>query len=420
LHFRRRHYADAAFVGYIAFGLSASAIAAAFFPAARDLASALLVLDLVALWLAAVCIAAGVALWRIARSSFGLGVALGFLTVFVIWAAALGLLKAPGAAEATKIPVNIPASIAAAAALILPGRSVVRFVLPICILVGIVAYVLGRLIASDLSQMNQYAAYAATLVLIGLPLAVLTYVYIVRPNGVVGGMLVFTALSLLHLPASPASRPELFAALVNVVAYGAIPFGLVVDGLAALRLAHVDPSASGNDPTRRDALTGLFNRRTLDTAGETLLAETLGFGRPVSVLMMDLDHFKMVNDVHGHAAGDAVLQQFAGILTANVRSTDLVARYGGEEFVAVLPGASLAVALRLAERIRREAEQARFGIDDKHLAVTVSIGVASVFPGDSAALRNVIAIADRNLYRAKRAGRNRVMANPVIDPQDEA
>jgi diguanylate cyclase (GGDEF)-like protein len=154
----------------------------------------------------------------------------------------------------------------------------------------------------------------------------------------------------------------------------------------------------------RDPLTGLANRRTLDDH----LAAALGLaevkGSPVGVIVLDLDHFKAINDGFGHAEGDRVLVEVSRILMRESRSTDLVARYGGEEFVVVLPDGPTTVAASVAERMRRalaDATPPRLG-----RPLTGSFGVAMSRVGDTAAI--LLARADAALYAAKRAGRDRV------------
>ncbi|MGI8908767.1 MAG: diguanylate cyclase [Candidatus Sumerlaeaceae bacterium] len=171
--------------------------------------------------------------------------------------------------------------------------------------------------------------------------------------------------------------------------------------------------AQTDDANLRDALTGAFNRRALDTEGMRLFKQTLKSDRPISVLMLDIDHFKPVNDLYGHAVGDAVLAKFSQVISTQVRGTDMVSRYGGEEFVVLLPGAPLAPAMRLAEQMRDAVQQNEIAHGERTLKITTSVGVTSTFPGDNSDFAQTIARADRNLYRAKHNGRNRVMADPL-------
>jgi diguanylate cyclase (GGDEF)-like protein len=167
----------------------------------------------------------------------------------------------------------------------------------------------------------------------------------------------------------------------------------------------------------QDPLTGLYNRRHLD---ERLAAELAGaqrHGRPLSILMIDIDHFKEVNDAHGHLAGDEALKMVAFILRAAVRKEDVLARYGGEEFVVVARETQLEGAHALAERIRRAVERSHCDWQGIELGVTVSIGVTvSVGLTEFVAGRSdreVLETADRALYLAKEGGRNRVVAVPM-------
>lgn len=154
----------------------------------------------------------------------------------------------------------------------------------------------------------------------------------------------------------------------------------------------------------RDPLTGVGNRLAYQERLQQEFQRWRRFGTPLSLLIWDLDHFKRINDEHGHAMGDAVLRRVARQLAGRARSTDFVARYGGEEFVMLLPGADLQAAWKVADGIRSSI--ARFGFDRAglHLPITISCGVASFAPGDSP--RTVFQRADLALYRAKREGRN--------------
>jgi diguanylate cyclase (GGDEF)-like protein len=158
-----------------------------------------------------------------------------------------------------------------------------------------------------------------------------------------------------------------------------------------------------------DVLTGLANRRGFIHRGEQACALARRHGRDLSVLMLDLDHFKAVNDRFGHAAGDDVLRFVAATIGLQLRTTDICGRTGGEEFAVVLPETSLEEALNTAERIRHAIERAPIPTDEakKPLRVTASIGVAT-FMESGETLEEVLSEADRALYEAKRDGRNRV------------
>ncbi len=163
-----------------------------------------------------------------------------------------------------------------------------------------------------------------------------------------------------------------------------------------------------------DRLTTLPNRHFLFDNGSTLMQQTLASGRPVSLLIMDIDHFKGFNDHHGHACGDDVLRQVAERLQQCGRDTDLLARIGGEEFVAVLPGTDAADARAIGERMCRVIAERDFearGVRAGPLQVTISAGCASAEAGcTGTTLAALMAEADEALYRAKRLGRNRVEA----------
>ncbi len=164
-----------------------------------------------------------------------------------------------------------------------------------------------------------------------------------------------------------------------------------------------------------DGLTGLCNRRCFDRTLDQLWALAQRTGQPLCLLMLDIDHFKRINDTHGHQAGDRVLQTIASILRRHVqRSSDLIARYGGEEIAVLLPDTPLEGACALAEKLRQAVEQTPF--TELEHPVTVSIGVACHIPKPDDAPAQLIRQADMNLYAAKEAGRNRVICARVPQP----
>jgi len=160
-----------------------------------------------------------------------------------------------------------------------------------------------------------------------------------------------------------------------------------------------------------DALTGLHNRRYMAGQLQALVGRAGQGGEAVAVLVMDIDHFKLVNDSFGHDAGDEVLREFAVRLATNVRAIDLPCRFGGEEFVVVMPGASLEAAARVADRIRRDIERQPFPImgGAEGLAITVSVGVAAS-TGEGDTPEALLKRADEGVYEAKARGRNQVIA----------
>jgi diguanylate cyclase (GGDEF)-like protein len=157
-----------------------------------------------------------------------------------------------------------------------------------------------------------------------------------------------------------------------------------------------------------DGLTGLLNHRTFQARLDEHLARAERYGKTLSLLLCDIDHFKSVNDTYGHPAGDEVLRGVARTLGREARQTDLVARYGGEEFALVMPETDAAGALVIAERIRERVERMAFETGRGPLRVTLSLGVAT-FPADGAGRGAIVERADACLYQAKRAGRNRTV-----------
>jgi len=159
-----------------------------------------------------------------------------------------------------------------------------------------------------------------------------------------------------------------------------------------------------------DALTGLFNRRYFDTHILTLVERHNTNEKPLSIALVDIDHFKGVNDRYGHGAGDAVLQALAVRLQNNSRGFDFLARLGGEEFVLVLPSIDEEICQLISERLREKVEDERFPTDQQGvmLNITISVGTATLRPDE--ALEEFIRRADKALYQAKNSGRNRVCA----------
>lgn len=162
-----------------------------------------------------------------------------------------------------------------------------------------------------------------------------------------------------------------------------------------------------------DELTGLYNRRAFFHALETEITRTRRYQHSIGVLMIDVDHFKSINDKLGHAAGDSVLRQLALRLRECLRVMDAVGRYGGEEFCVVLPETNLVGAIRAGERVRKMISDTPFETGSGPLGVSVSIGVASFGPGPSRVIPDLIAQADFALLEAKRSGRNCVVAHEL-------
>jgi two-component system, cell cycle response regulator len=177
-------------------------------------------------------------------------------------------------------------------------------------------------------------------------------------------------------------------------------------------LASQNIEASYHDAIYRlstvDGLTGAHNRRFFDHAAQQEMARAKRHERALSLLLLDIDNFKALNDTAGHLAGDHVLRAFTNALLPSVRMEDTLARFGGEEFALLLPEMSLFQACLLAERLRSKIESTRFEFDGLHFQVTVSIGVVQCMPEDSFA--SFLSRADEKLYAAKAAGKNRVGA----------
>jgi diguanylate cyclase (GGDEF)-like protein len=166
-----------------------------------------------------------------------------------------------------------------------------------------------------------------------------------------------------------------------------------------------------------DYLTGLPNRRAFFDEAQRLLSRAARHGGRLCVAILDLDHFKRVNDNYGHGAGDKLLYDIAQLCRSALRAGDIVARYGGEEFALLCTGADLGAARKACERIRRQIEQHVFAVDPQTpLKITVSIGVAEIDPHRP--FDQALSAADRALYAAKRAGRNRVVAASPIEADE--
>jgi diguanylate cyclase len=164
-----------------------------------------------------------------------------------------------------------------------------------------------------------------------------------------------------------------------------------------------------------DALSGVANRKSFDEKLLLLLGALKRGGEPFVLILCDMDHFKWINDTHGHQAGDNVLRQFGQLLRKCVRDGDVVARYGGDEFALLLPKIELPTGLKIADRLRTEVTRTNFGLGSaaEEAAVTLSVGVAMARKGDTP--ESIIERADEGLYASKRGGRNQVHFQPAAD-----
>ena len=165
-----------------------------------------------------------------------------------------------------------------------------------------------------------------------------------------------------------------------------------------------------------DPLTQIYNRRFLDERLTEEVNRAVRYEMPLSVLMLDIDHFKSVNDTYGHQAGDLILSEFGNLISSVVRDSDIVARYGGEEFLVLTPGSDEDAAGNLANRIRERTQERQFVVDSQEgpqtVNVTVSVGVAQL-RGEINTHEKLVKSADEALYSAKRGGRNRVSMNSI-------
>ena len=218
--------------------------------------------------------------------------------------------------------------------------------------------------------------------------------------------LLLTYLSLLITPTLPESWPTiLIIAVVISAVVSTVVGGTVVRILFDLEEAR----RMVQELARTDGLTGIHNRRYFMDLAEVEFGKTLRHRLDMAVLMFDADHFKKINDVYGHAVGDAVLRGIARAAADSLREGDILARYGGEEFVALLPLTTAAAAMKVAERVRAAVAAMRVEAgNDTFVRVTVSIGVGS-FASRQTALGALLNEADQALYRAKAAGRDRVV-----------
>lgn len=163
----------------------------------------------------------------------------------------------------------------------------------------------------------------------------------------------------------------------------------------------------------RDPLTGAFNRHYFDAQFDSELPYAARHGSPLSIILLDIDFFKKVNDTHGHPGGDASLQHLVRVFQETLRAEDLLARYGGEEFIILLRGIPLAAAVAVAERLRNLLLSNEVAFGDVRIALTASFGCASMTCVEAPSPQSLIALADRRLYQAKAAGRNQVVSTGV-------
>ena len=209
----------------------------------------------------------------------------------------------------------------------------------------------------------------------------------------------------------------------------AVKYGLSVEDMDFLALTSHQISAGieksrlftrTEELAQLDGLTGLYNHRVFKERLQQEVNRRNRTEKPLSLIMLDIDHFKRFNDVYGHQEGDGILKELAGVIKSQCRHTtmDMCFRYGGEEFAVILAELEMGIALKVAERIRKAVEHHPFGIKGRHpdAAVTVSIGVAGVGGRESLGAEELLRNADDALYRSKNGGRNRVSVTPAAAP----
>lgn len=254
------------------------------------------------------------------------------------------------------------------------------------------------------------AARAATLIVLGT-----TIVMLLRPRiksladtaRVMALLMVFVAATVafqlvLSLRIFPADRHT------DAAAHDLTMIGITMLGFAFIGMYVAETKRRLHEETRLDSLTGLHNRRAFEEMIQHEVQIAARDNTPLTLLMMDLDHFKQLNDTWGHALGDRALRTFGGVLLTVTGTRDAVARLGGEEFAILLPGRSARSALSLAERLRATVEGLRLSEGEELVHFTVSVGLSSLQAGETG-FEPMLRRADRALYKVKRSGRNRVL-----------
>jgi diguanylate cyclase (GGDEF)-like protein len=178
---------------------------------------------------------------------------------------------------------------------------------------------------------------------------------------------------------------------------------------ASMALSNLKLREALREQSIRDPLTGLYNRRYMEEVFRQQLSRVTRHLHPLGIIMIDIDHFKLFNDTHGHAAGDALLRELARFLQNHIRGEDVACRYGGEEFILIMPDTSLETARQRAEQLRQDVKGIHVRDADQSLeGITLSLG-AAVYPQHGRNREDVMRAADAALYRAKQEGRDRVV-----------
>ncbi len=206
--------------------------------------------------------------------------------------------------------------------------------------------------------------------------------------------------------AAPYSGNAIITSAVAIVYISAFFYAFSAKSIS-FHHSMVEANGKLADMASKDPLTGLFNARAYYSLCDRALKQARRAGTPLSMLFIDLDHFKRINDTHGHEAGDAVLRAVSACLQSGARQSDIIGRIGGEEFSALLPDTDLDGARQLAEKLRQDIEYLMPDIGSLCLPITASIGVAVAKPHQQT-IGEVQRQADECMYEAKRAGRNRV------------
>jgi diguanylate cyclase (GGDEF)-like protein len=187
-----------------------------------------------------------------------------------------------------------------------------------------------------------------------------------------------------------------------------LQFFSVIGYQMAATIEHLQRLSSVKNLATYDTLTGLYNRRYFDERFGMEVQQAFVNKSSLSLILIDIDHFKKVNDTYGHLEGDKILRGVGSLLKNSVRKNDTVARYGGEEFVLILPETNLEAASMIAERIRQVVESTAFDVENAHIRVTISLGISSFPSHRPRSKEELVKMADLALYHAKGEGRNRV------------
>ncbi|MCE1249923.1 MAG: GGDEF domain-containing protein, partial [Comamonadaceae bacterium] len=206
------------------------------------------------------------------------------------------------------------------------------------------------------------------------------------------------------LPAAQGLSGATLLSLTFVASFAA----MLMASLGFVFMSRDKLDASNRRLATTDALTGVANRRFIIFALDRDVARAKRTRQPIALMVLDIDHFKRVNDAYGHLGGDQVLRHVVNVLCDRVRTQDMVGRYGGEEFLVLLPDTDLAGALVLAEQLRQSVQDSVCHWQGQAIAVTISIGVYGGYPADTDSWDMLIDAADRAMYQAKQNGRNRV------------